>query len=290
MARTRRIKKTECGETYYHLMSRTNDRRFLFRKAVAKDALVDILRRTAEFSGIDLKAYTMMDNHFHIVCKVSRDETEIPESEILRRVAALKGVRFAENLREHWGDLRKIGNLAAYEEALRHYRLRMNDISEFIKTFKETFNIWYKRFIAEERHVAGTDPADAPYSGGIWEGRFKSTIIQDGEYLARCCRYVVLNPVRARIVGQVKDYRWSCCESEAVGVSSGGDDIETTEGGRLLKRIAQIGAGKIFGSREYVMSVAFALGDRFRTKTVGAHQAGENGYSTHGWRLAERAA
>lgn len=49
MARTRRIKRD--GDAHYHLMSRTNDRRFLFSKGRVKGEIVSLLRRAAAFSG-----------------------------------------------------------------------------------------------------------------------------------------------------------------------------------------------------------------------------------------------
>ena len=59
--------------------------------------------------------------------------------------------------------------------------------------------------------------------------------------------------------------------------------------GRLMRRVAQIGAGKIFGSLAFVTATAFALGDRFRARSVVARDVGELGYATHGWRLAKAA-
>ena len=56
--------------------------------------------------------------------------------------------------------------------------------------------------------------------------------------------------------------------------------------GRLMRRVAQIGDGKIFGSVEFVRETAFALGDRFRSRSVAARAVGELGFATHGWRLA----
>ena len=56
MARTARIKKTGNGTSYYHLMSRANDRRFLFEKGRVKTQLVDALKRAAAFSGVELEA------------------------------------------------------------------------------------------------------------------------------------------------------------------------------------------------------------------------------------------
>ncbi len=52
MARTARIKKSNNGTARYHLMSRANDRRFLFEKGRGKTQLVDALKRAAAFSGV----------------------------------------------------------------------------------------------------------------------------------------------------------------------------------------------------------------------------------------------
>ena len=53
-----------------------------------------------------------------------------------------------------------------------------------------------------------------------------------------------------------------------------------------MRRVAQIGDGKIFGSVDFVRETAFALGDRFRARSVAARAVGELGFATHGWRLA----
>ena len=54
MTRTARVKENAAGTAHYHLMSRANDRRFLFEKGGGKDSLIDALKRAAEFSGIGL--------------------------------------------------------------------------------------------------------------------------------------------------------------------------------------------------------------------------------------------
>lgn len=46
-------------------------------------------------------------------------------------------------------------------------------------------------------------------TGSIWEGRFKCSPIERDTYLLQCCRYIELNPVKARIVTQPEDYAWS---------------------------------------------------------------------------------
>ena len=50
-------------------------------------------------------------------------------------------------------------------------------------------------------------------SGTLWEGRYKSSLVQQGDYLLACCRYIELNPIRARMVAAPEDYRWSSCRA-----------------------------------------------------------------------------
>jgi putative transposase len=54
-------------------------------------------------------------------------------------------------------------------------------------------------------------------SGSLWEGRYKSSPINASEYLLACCRYVELNPLRAGMVGDPTQYRWSSCSAK-VGI------------------------------------------------------------------------
>ena len=269
MARTRRIKTD--GNAHYHLMSRANDRRFLFEKGAVKTELVAALRRTAEFCGIAIKAYAAMGNHFHVVVKVTKPDEPVGTQELLRRVGVLRGEKAMRELSGRWDDLVAAGFDATLREEQDRLRARMHDVSEFVKLFKEVFDRIYKR--------------DRKYCGSIWSGRFASTLIEDGEYLARCVRYVVYNPVRAGIVTRAGDYRWSWCESDSEEAVFAGP----VPGEWCLRRVAQIGAGKIFGSVGFVVSSAFSLGDRFRAG-AGPHPVGEIGYSTHGWRLAVTAA
>jgi len=276
MARPRRIKKDT--DAHYHLMSRTNDRRFLFERGAVRTELVAALRRAADFCGVELKAYVAMSNHFHVVVKVARPEEPVGADELLRRVGALKGERAMRELAERWQGLSAAGFDATLEEEQDRLRARMHDISEFIKLFKELFDRDFKR--------------GRKYCGSIWSGRFASTLVQDGEYLARCMRYVVYNPVRAGLVTQAKDYRWSWSENDEIRQVFSGPG----PGAWWLGRVVQVGAGKVFGDAAFVVATAFALGDKFRSGGVGAHpvscprfRAGEViGYSTHGWRLAKR--
>ena len=54
-------------------------------------------------------------------------------------------------------------------------------------------------------------------SGGLWEGRYKSSYVQSERYLLACMRYVELNPVRAKMVKAPGEYRWSSYRANALG-------------------------------------------------------------------------
>ncbi|MEF3192276.1 MAG: transposase [Campylobacterales bacterium] len=54
-------------------------------------------------------------------------------------------------------------------------------------------------------------------SGTLWEGRFKSSLVDSETYLITCMRYIELNPVRAGIVSHPKEYPWSSWHTNAEG-------------------------------------------------------------------------
>lgn len=54
-------------------------------------------------------------------------------------------------------------------------------------------------------------------TGTLWEGRFRSCLMQDDAYVLACYRYIELNPVRAGMVAHPADYRWSSYRANAQG-------------------------------------------------------------------------
>ena len=54
-------------------------------------------------------------------------------------------------------------------------------------------------------------------TGTLWEGRFKSSLIDSHRYLLTCHRYIELNPVRAAMVADPAEYRWSSYRCNALG-------------------------------------------------------------------------
>ena len=81
------------------------------------------------------------------------------------------------------------------------YTRRMCDLSEFMKSVKQRFTQWYN----SENGTKGT----------LWESRFKSELVQSGYAAQTVAAYIDLNPLRAEMVNDPKDYRW-CGYSEAL--------------------------------------------------------------------------
>lgn len=85
-------------------------------------------------------------------------------------------------------------------------------------------------------------------TGTLWEGRFRSCVAQEEDYVLACQRYIELNPVRAQMVMHPRHYRWSSYRTDAEGKASslltphsqylalGRDDGARREAYRLLLR------------------------------------------------------
>jgi putative transposase len=70
-----------------------------------------------------------------------------------------------------------------------------------------------------QRYVQHINRARAR-SGTLWEGRFRSCLVAAEDHLLNCCRYIELNPVRARMVRHAAEYRWSSHRANAEGAPS----------------------------------------------------------------------
>tara|TARA_R110002072_G_scaffold118428_1_gene250044 strand:- start:4639 stop:5325 length:687 start_codon:yes stop_codon:yes gene_type:complete len=57
-------------------------------------------------------------------------------------------------------------------------------------------------------------------SGTLWEGRFKSSLVQTETYLLQCYRYIELNPIRADMVHDPSEYFWSSYRCNALGINT----------------------------------------------------------------------
>lgn len=61
------------------------------------------------------------------------------------------------------------------------------------------------------RQYVGAFNARHRRSGTLWEGRYKSCLVESESYLLRCSRYIDLNPVRARMIDDPIAFPWSSC-------------------------------------------------------------------------------
>jgi len=57
-------------------------------------------------------------------------------------------------------------------------------------------------------------------TGHLWEGRFKSCLVQSEQYVLACYRYIELNPVRAGLAKRADQYQWSSYRANALGEHS----------------------------------------------------------------------
>jgi putative transposase len=57
-------------------------------------------------------------------------------------------------------------------------------------------------------------------TGTLWEGRYKSCLVQAEDYLLHLYRYIELNPVRAKMIEDPADYHWSSYQINGLGKES----------------------------------------------------------------------
>ena len=188
----------------YHLMSRTAGGLELFGEA-EKEVLRRLIHRAAGFSGVRVLTYCVMSNHFHILAAVEPVES-LSDEELVRRYRLLYGEE-GRYRQLGAGDLAALlasgGPLAG--EVRAGLLARMGDVSEFMKTLKQRFGMWFNR----NRGRYGT----------LWAERFKSLLVEaEEEALKTVAAYIDLNPVRAGLAEDPGEYRW-CGYAEALGGS-----------------------------------------------------------------------
>lgn len=81
---------------------------------------------------------------------------------------------------------------------------------------------WHDRSVSKVLQSVGsryTQYVNSKYrrSGTLWEGRYRSTVIDPARYLLACMCYIEINPVRSGIVSHARQYRWSSYRRNAEG-------------------------------------------------------------------------
>lgn len=194
--RTARI-KVKGQAAVYHCVTRVVGGAMLLDDR-AKEVLRKQMWYMARFCGVEILSYCIMTNHFHVLVRVPERQS-VDDHELLLRFAEVYGP-VKGRVRALMTILEKGGQEAQAERE--RLMARMGDVSVFMKELKQRFSIWYNR--SHKRY------------GTLWAERFKSVLIED---TAACLRtvaaYIDLNPVRAGLVEDPKDYRF-CSYAEAV--------------------------------------------------------------------------
>ncbi len=189
-----RGQQISCEDTpYYHCVSRVVRKAFLcgFDRAAQQDYehrrqwMIDRLAEIDTVFCIDICAYAIMSNHYHLVLYINKIEIdELTDLQVIERWRKLyhgpdviQRYLKGEKLSKEHHDL--------IAEIVDEWRERLADIS------------WYMRCLNE--FIARKANFEDNCKGRFWEGRFKSQALLDEQALLTCMAYVELNPIRAKM-------------------------------------------------------------------------------------------
>jgi REP element-mobilizing transposase RayT len=158
---------------------RTTNKNFDHRK----QWILDRIKILSSVFAIDVCAYAIMSNHFHLVLHVDTDRAQSWSSdEVIERwltlysePAVAKRYKAGQPLAQH--------EQSALDTLVEVWRVRLSDLSWFMRCLNETI----ARMANQEDNCTGR----------FWEGRFRSQALLDEAALVSCMAYVDLNPVRA---------------------------------------------------------------------------------------------
>ena len=206
----------------YHCISRVVDRRFAFGQD-EKEKLRTFMRMYENFSGNRVLSYCFMCNHIHLLVEITpRPAAGLTDEELLGRLkwiqteaqVALVAKELAEARQVVAEGRAKEGE--AYVQAIHErFTWRMHDLSQFMQGFLQRYTQWHNGKTKRKGH--------------LWEDRFKSVIVEDGVAAKTMAAYIDLNPVRAGMVKNPEEYRWSSY-GEAIGGGAKGNGRKARAG------------------------------------------------------------
>ena len=205
--RKRRVVRLNEGGVY-HCVSRVAGAYHLFEDG-DKEVFRKQLFQIADFCGLEVLSYCVMSNHFHVMFRVPTVEDEdVSDEELVRRFSVLYPTTTAYQKKSAEmiaAELKQGGSIR--EDLRRNLLSRMHGLPHFMKALKQRFTLWYNRTHGRV--------------GTLWSERYKSVLVQDKDNaLKMVAAYIDLNPVRARICEDPKDYRFS-----GYGSACGGSGI-----------------------------------------------------------------
>jgi REP element-mobilizing transposase RayT len=181
---------------YYHCLSRVVERQFVFGE-LEREQFVRYLREYETFCGVRILTYCILSNHFHLLIEVpAKPEEPVSAEELIAKLQALSSTALtAATVRQRIEMFRQAKDGAGEREFIDRLCATMWDLSGFMQRLKQRFTQWFNRHKGRK--------------GTLWEERFKSVLVEGaGESLATMAAYIDLNPVRAGMVEDPKDYRW----------------------------------------------------------------------------------
>ena len=199
----------------YHCISRVVDRRFVLGDA-EREQFRMFLRMYENFTGCRLLSYCIMSNHFHILLEVPpMPAGGISDTELLKRLRAIYSDGVVREVEKELSAARAKGLANYVQQIHERYTYRMHNLSEFMKTVLQRMTRWFNT--AHQR------------KGTLWEERYKSVIVESGIAARTMAAYIDLNPVRAGMVSDPAEYRWSSY-GEAIGGGAKGNGKKARAG------------------------------------------------------------
>ncbi|MCF6264034.1 MAG: hypothetical protein L3J24_10665 [Xanthomonadales bacterium] len=174
---------------YYHIVSRCVRRAYLCGRDPLTSRCYEHRRKwiqqrvkyRAGIFSIDICAYAVMHNHYHLVLKVNSTKNWSNKQVLVYWAALCKLPRHCQQYLD--GDDLGTKEREWVEEKIAIYRQRLMSISWFMKLLNQ--------------HIAIAANAEDQCTGHFWENRFKSQALLDESALLTCMAYVDLNPIRA---------------------------------------------------------------------------------------------
>ena len=204
----------------YHCVTRVVERRLAFGDR-EKEQFRTYMRMYENFSGCRVLSYCLMSNHVHMLLEVPpMAEGGLSDAELLHRLSAIYHAPEVALVAKELAEARKavkagLAGESRVREIHERYTYRMHDLGEFMKTLLRRFSRWFN--LKHER------------TGALWESRYKSVLVEDGVAARTMAAYIDLNPLRAGMVKDPADYRWSSY-GEAMGGGARGNGKKARAG------------------------------------------------------------
>ena len=202
MTRPRKALISLADTPYYHITSRCVRRAFLCgvdhysgqNYEHRRQWVVDRIRLLSSLFAIDVCAYAVMSNHYHLVLKLCPEQLDsLSDNQIMDRWCALfKGPLLVQNYRS--GESLSLAERSTVIDIVNVWRNKLASISWFMRCLNQP--------IARQANL------EDKCTGKFWESRFTSQALKTEEALLTCMAYVDLNPVRAGMAScpETSDY------------------------------------------------------------------------------------